>query len=40
MAKTDYKTIDEYHKVFTGEAVVRMQKIRELVFQIAPNAGE
>lgn len=40
MAKTDYKTIDDYHKVFSGEVLERMQTIRELVHKIAPNAEE
>lgn len=40
MAKTGYKTIDEYHIVFTGEALKRMETIRELVHKIAPNAEE
>lgn len=40
MAKTDYKTIDEYHKVFSGEALKRMQTIRELVHKVATNAEE
>lgn len=40
MAKTDYKTIDEYHKVFAGDALKRMQTIRELVHKIAPESQE
>lgn len=40
MAKTDYKTIDEYHKVFSGETLERMQTIRALVHKIAPKAEE
>ncbi len=40
MAKTNYKTIDEYHNAFAGEVVERMQTIRELVQKVAPNAEE
>jgi uncharacterized protein YdhG (YjbR/CyaY superfamily) len=40
MAKTDYKSIDEYHKVFEGEILKRMQSIRELVHQVAPEVEE
>ena len=31
MAKTDFKTIDEYHNTFSGKALERMQMIRELL---------
>ncbi|UII33165.1 DUF1801 domain-containing protein [Fulvivirga ulvae] len=40
MAKTDYKTIDEYHKAFTGDTLKRMQAIRELVHKVAPESQE
>jgi len=40
MAKTDYKSIDEYHKAFKGDTLKRMQIIRELVHKIAPEAKE
>ncbi|MCW5910102.1 MAG: DUF1801 domain-containing protein [Cyclobacteriaceae bacterium] len=40
MAKTDFKTIDEYHKTFTGDILKRMQTIREMVHKIAPEAEE
>lgn len=40
MPKTDYKTIDEYHKVFPKEIQERMQAIRTLVHKIAPGAEE
>ena len=40
MAKTDYKSIDGYHKVFPKEIQDRMQSIREVVHQIAPEAEE
>lgn len=40
MAKTDYKTIDEYHNAFSQEAQDRMQAIRDLVHEVAPEAEE
>jgi uncharacterized protein YdhG (YjbR/CyaY superfamily) len=40
MAKTDYKSIDEYHKAFDDETLKRMKAIRELVYKIAPEAQE
>lgn len=40
MAKTDYKSIEEYHEAFPAEIQARMQTIRELVHKIAPEAGE
>ncbi|HRP90301.1 MAG TPA: hypothetical protein PKX92_09685 [Edaphocola sp.] len=40
MAKTDYKTIDDYHKVFSGEPLKRMETIREWVPKSAPNTEE
>lgn len=40
MAKTDYKTIDEYQKTFSGEIAERLQRIREIVHQISPEAEE
>lgn len=40
MAKTDYQSIDEYHRAFPKDIEVRMQSIRELVHQIAPDAKE
>jgi len=40
MAKTDFKTIDEYHATFSGEALERMKTIRKMVHQIAPEAEE
>ena len=40
MAKTDYKNINEYHKVFPKEIQERMQTIRDLVHEIAPEAEE
>lgn len=40
MAKTDYKSITEYHKAFTDEMQKRMQSIREIVHEVAPEAEE
>lgn len=40
MAKTDYKTIDEYQSAFPEEVQERMQAIRELVHKTAPQAEE
>lgn len=40
MAKTDYKTIDEYHKAFPTEIQERLQQIREIVRKVAPKAEE
>lgn len=40
MAKTDYKTVDEYHEAFPTEIRTRMQAIRDLVHEVAPNAEE
>ena len=40
MAKTDYKTINEYHKAFPAEIQKRMQAIRETVHKVAPEAEE
>jgi uncharacterized protein YdhG (YjbR/CyaY superfamily) len=40
MAKTDFKSIDEYHENFSDEALERMNTIRALVHKIAPDAQE
>lgn len=40
MAKTDFKTIDEYHKAFPAEIQKRMQAIRDIVHKVAPQAEE
>jgi hypothetical protein len=40
MAKTDYKTINEYHEAFTGDILERLQTVRELVHKVAPEAQE
>ena len=40
MAKTNFKTIDEYHSIFPVDVVERMQAIRELVHKVVPDAEE
>ncbi|WP_138482024.1 iron chaperone [Dyadobacter bucti] len=40
MAKTDFKTIDEYHETLPQDVQERLQSIRDLVHKIAPEAEE
>ena len=40
MAKTDYQNIDEYHNAFPEDVQARMQQIREIIKNIAPEANE
>ena len=40
MAKTDFKSIDEYHKTFSPELVQRMQQIRDVVHKVVPDVEE
>ncbi len=40
MPKTDYKSINEYHKAFTGDTLKRMETIRALVHKIVPEIQE
>ena len=40
MAKTDYKTIDQYHKVFPAEIAQRMQEIRDIIHKVVPDVEE
>lgn len=40
MAKTDYKSIDEYHSNFPEEIQERMQTIRKIVHEVAPDVQE
>lgn len=40
MAKTDYKSIDEYHKAFPEEIQKRLKAIRDIVHKVAPAAEE
>lgn len=40
MAKTAYKTIDEYHASFGGETLTRMKKIRKIIQKTVPGVEE
>lgn len=40
MAKTDYKTIDQYHGIFSGEVLDRMKTIREIIHHVVPEVEE
>jgi uncharacterized protein YdhG (YjbR/CyaY superfamily) len=40
MAKTNYQTIDEYHQVFNGETLARMQTIRNIIKDEVSGAEE
>jgi uncharacterized protein YdhG (YjbR/CyaY superfamily) len=40
MAKTDFQTIDQYHKGFGGEVLTRMERIRKIIREAVPNAEE
>jgi len=40
MAKTDYKTIQEYHDVFPAEMQKRMQSVREIIHKVVPGVEE
>ena len=40
MAKTDYKSIDQYHIGFPREVAERMQKIRNEVHEVVPDVEE
>lgn len=40
MAKTDYKTIDQYHKNFSGDVLERMKTIRGIIHKIVPDVEE
>lgn len=40
MAKTDFKTIDEYQATFPSEIQERMQQIREVVNEAVPGVEE
>lgn len=40
MAKTDYKTIDQYHTDFPQELVDRMQTIRDIIHKAVPDVEE
>jgi uncharacterized protein YdhG (YjbR/CyaY superfamily) len=40
MAKTDFETIDQYHKVFPADVQSRMQAVREAIREVVPEAEE
>ncbi len=40
MAKTDFKTIDEYQSGFPAEIQERMQKIRKVIHAVVPDVEE
>ena len=40
MAKTDYQTIDEYHAAFPEAAQAKMQQVRKVIKEVAPDATE
>ena len=40
MAKTDFKTIDEYHTTFPTEIQERLQQIREVINDAVPGVEE
>jgi len=40
MAKTDYKTIDEYHEAFPEDKRERMNQIRKMIKEVSPEAEE
>ena len=40
MAKTDFKSIDQYHKAFPPDVADRMQEIRKLVHNVVPEVEE
>ncbi|MGS2764750.1 iron chaperone [Sinomicrobium sp. M5D2P9] len=40
MAKTNYQSIDQYHQVFGGESLARMQTIRKIIHEVVPGAEE
>ena len=40
MAKTDFKSVDEYQDTFQGEKKERLAAIRKTIREVAPNAEE
>ncbi|HOZ84781.1 MAG TPA: DUF1801 domain-containing protein [Niabella sp.] len=40
MAKTDFKTIDQYHQQFSGEVLNRLQSIRNIIHTAVPRVEE
>lgn len=40
MAKTDFKTIDDYHKTFPAEVQNKLQSIRQVIHKVVPVVEE
>ncbi len=40
MAKTDYKSNEEYHQNFSGDILLRLETVRSIAKEIAPEAEE
>jgi len=40
MAKTDYRSVDQYHDAFSGESLARMQTIRKIIHDVVPGVEE
>ena len=40
MAKTDYKSIQEYHKAYPADVQERMQSIRDIIHKVVPGVEE
>lgn len=40
MAKTDYRSVDQYHDAFSGESLARMQTIRKIIHDVVPDVEE
>lgn len=40
MAKTDFKNVDEYQKGFSSEIMERLESVRQLIRETAPDAEE
>jgi uncharacterized protein YdhG (YjbR/CyaY superfamily) len=40
MAKTDFKTVDQYHSIFPPEVVERLETIRSIIKKTVPDAEE
>nr|WP_295928951.1 DUF1801 domain-containing protein [uncultured Dyadobacter sp.] len=40
MAKTDFKSVDEYQDIFQGDKKERLQTIRGIIRDVAPDAEE
>lgn len=40
MAKTNFQTIDEYHTMFSGDTLKRMESIRKIIHEEVPEVEE